>query len=240
MNDRLIEKLQKILALAGNNPNQAEAELAMAKAQEMALAHGIDLALIGKADDADVDEIMQETLDMGQRLPTVNSFISDILVKFFDVRIIMSGSRQSGRRLIFVGTRDAIQTAKYIYSWLGDTMVRCWQNYYHNTAGVELSSKQSYLFGFHNGLVNKLDRNRKEIEASKLTNTNDRNKYAVACVNMKEKIQNFLDDTFENLRKVPTKSVRINQESYGRGVTDGNNCNIAKGGIGNRTAGMIS
>lgn len=240
MNDKLIEKLRKLLALAGNNPSQAEAELAMSKAQAMALEHGIDLALIGQVTDED-DSVIQEHIEMGQRLPTVNTFITNVLTKFFNVRIILSGSRESGRRLIFVGKRDSIDTAKYIYTWLGDTMVRCWKKYYHNTPGINLNDKQSYLFGFYNGLVGKLDRNRKEVEASKITNDSDRNKYAVACVNLNQQIQSFIDDAFPSLRKTATKSIRVNADSYSRGMADGNNCNIAKGGIApNKVAGVIA
>ena len=49
MNDKLIERLKKLLALAGNNPSQEEANAAMAKAQAVALEHGIDLALLGES-----------------------------------------------------------------------------------------------------------------------------------------------------------------------------------------------
>lgn len=239
MNDKLIEKLRKLLALAGNNPSQSEAELAMSKAQEMALEHGIDLALIGQAPDED-DVIIEERIEMGQRLPTTNTFVTNILTKFFNVRIILSGSRVSGRRLVFVGKKESIDTAKYIYSWLGETMVRCWRTYYDNTPGINLADKQSYLFGFYNGLVGKLNRNRNEIESSKLTNDGDRNKYAVACVNLSQRIQSFIDENFDGIRKTATKSIAINAASYSKGIMDGNACNIAKGGIDNRVVGMIA
>jgi len=239
MNDKLIEKLRKLFALAGNNPSQAEAELAMSKAQAMAVEHGIDLALIGQVTDED-DSVIQERIEMGQRLPTVNTFITSVLTKFFNVRIILSGNREMGRRLIFVGKRDAIDTAKYIYTWLGETMVRCWKRYYHNTPAINLNDKQSYLFGFYSGLVGKLDRNRQEIESSKLTNDSDRNKYAVACLNLNQQIQSFMDDNFDHIRKAASKNINVNPTSYSKGIVDGNACNIAKGGIGNnRVAGMI-
>lgn len=231
MNDRLIDKLKKLLALAGNNPSQHEAELAMAKAQALAIENGIDLALIGNVDDNDDNEIVREDLELGQRLPTVNNFVTNILIEFFNVRIITSGNRTNGRRVIFVGKRDAIETARYVYSWLGDTMVRCWHNYYHNTPGTYLSFKQSYLLGFYNGLYNKLIQNRRSVEADKLTNDADKNKYAIACVNLKEQLQNFIDAEFNNLRKMPAKKITVHNDSYSRGHTDGSNCNIAKGAL---------
>ena len=53
MNDALIQKLKKLLALAGNNPSQQEAEAALSKAQALAIENGIDLALVGSNEQED-------------------------------------------------------------------------------------------------------------------------------------------------------------------------------------------
>jgi len=230
MNDTLINKLKKLLALAGNNPSQQEAEAALAKAQSLAIENGIDLALIGSNEQE--DDIVQDEMEFGGRLPTVNVYITNVLTQFFNVRIITSGGRNSGRKLIFVGKQSDINTAKYVYGWLSDTMVRCWHNYYKNN-DVALSHKQSYLFGFYNGLVNKLDVNKYRVEKEKLKTTEDKSKYAVATVNLEKKIQSFIDDEFPNLRSSATKRISVDTNSYNRGVNDGFVCNIAKGGIDN-------
>ena len=239
MNDALILKLKKLLALAGNNPSQGEAEAALAKAQSLAIENGIDLALIGSSEDE--EDIVRENMEFGQRLPTVNVYISNVLTKFFNVRIITSGGRSGGRKLIFIGKQSDINTAKYVYTWLSETMVRCWHNYYKaNTHVINLSHKQSYLFGFYNGLISKLESNKKTVESDKLKTTEEQNKYAVAVVNLQKKIQDFIDNEFENLRSGATKRISMNNDSYSRGLTDGINCNIAKGGIGNRAVAQLA
>jgi hypothetical protein len=241
MNDQLIEKLKKLLALSGNNPSIAEAEAAMQKAQAIALEHGIDLALIGESQAESEAEIIRDEMEFGKRLPTVNNYVSNILISFFNVRLISTGGRNNGRSLIFVGKRDAVQTAKYVYTWLADTMVRCWHNYYHNTHGALLDHKQSYLVGFYRGLNAKLEMNQHKVESAKLTNDADKNKYAVACVNLKEKIQDFIDEEFGKLGKPPNKKVTMDAASYASGHVAGSNCNIAKGGLaGGRVAGYLS
>jgi len=239
MNDKIIERLKKLLALAGNNPSQAEAEAAMAKAQSVAIEHGIDLAMIGDSQAENETEIIRDEMEFGQRLPTVSTYVCNVLVSFFNVKIITSGGRNNGRKLIFVGKRDDISTAKYIYTWLAETMVRCWHSYYKNSSVVSLSHKQSYLFGFYNGLTAKLQTNKLSVEADRLKTDVDKNKYAIACVNLQKKIQNFIDNEFDNLRKGAAKKVEMNTTSYSRGVSDGNNCNISKGGISNRTVGEL-
>lgn len=48
VSERVIERIKKLLALAGNNPNEAEAQAAAAKAQEMLEQHNLDIATIGR------------------------------------------------------------------------------------------------------------------------------------------------------------------------------------------------
>ena len=240
MNNKIIERLKKLLALAGNNPSQAEAEAALSKAQAVAIEHGIDLAMLGESQAENETEIIREEMEFGQRLPTVNIYVCNVLVSFFNVKIITSGGRYNGRKLVFVGKRDDINTAKYIYSWLAETMVRCWHSYYSNTNGITLSHKQSYFFGFYNGLSRKLQVNKRDIESDRLKTELDKNKYAVAVVNLQKKIQDFIDNEFDNLRTGGKKKVQMNNESYSRGVSDGVNCNIAKGGIGNRAVAQLA
>lgn len=49
IDDRLIEKMKKLLALASNNDNEHQAEAAMAKLQEMLEAHNLDMAVLGQS-----------------------------------------------------------------------------------------------------------------------------------------------------------------------------------------------
>jgi hypothetical protein len=47
VSEKIIERIKKLLALANNNPNEAEAQSAAAKAQEMLEQHNLDVAAIG-------------------------------------------------------------------------------------------------------------------------------------------------------------------------------------------------
>lgn len=240
MNDALITKLQKLLALAGNNPSQGEAEAAMAKAQALALENGIDLAMIGNAED-DSNKVVMEGMSFGQRLPTVNTYVTSILAEFFNVKLLFTGNRELGRGLIFIGKRDDIHTAKYIYRWLADTMVRCWHTYYHTISGVKLAQKQSYLYGFYHGLQLKLKANKQTVFDSKLTNDDSRQKYALACVNLEQRMTDFINAKFgDSVKKQQKKTIDVDPSSYSKGVNDGSNCNIAKGELSGTVAGALA
>jgi hypothetical protein len=180
-------------------------------------------------------------MEFGKRLPTVNNYITNVLTKFFNVRIITSGGRYGGRKLIFIGKQSDINTAKYVYTWLSDTMVNCWHNYYNvNSNTVSISHKQSYLFGFYNGLVSKLDANKVSVEKEKLKTVDEQNKYSIVVVNLQKKIQSFIEDEFPKLRTGATKRISMDSNSYNNGLKDGINCNIAKGGIGNRAVAQLA
>jgi hypothetical protein len=161
------------------------------------------------------------------------------LTKFFNVRIISSGGRYGGRKLIFIGKQCDISTAKYVYTWLSDTMVNCWHNYY-NSNNVLLSHKQSYLFGFYNGLVSKLEANKVSVEKERLKTVDEQNKYSIVVVNLQKKIQSFIEEEFPKLRTGATKRISMDNNSYNNGLKDGINCNIAKGGIGNRAVAQLA
>lgn len=49
IDDKLIERMRKLLALATNNDNEHQATAAMAKLQEMLEAHNLDMAILGKS-----------------------------------------------------------------------------------------------------------------------------------------------------------------------------------------------
>ena len=41
--------------------------------------------------------VTREDMEFGKRLPTVNNYITNVLTKFFNVRIITSGGRYGGQ-----------------------------------------------------------------------------------------------------------------------------------------------
>lgn len=65
VDDKIIERIQKLLNLAAKNPNEAEAALAAAKAQELLTEHGLSTATIERAQDAKAGKREQAMVDGG-------------------------------------------------------------------------------------------------------------------------------------------------------------------------------
>ena len=49
MKKNIISKIEKLLALAGNNPSEAEAQAALLKAQQLMAEHNLDMAQFEEA-----------------------------------------------------------------------------------------------------------------------------------------------------------------------------------------------
>ena len=58
-----IEKIKKLLALAGNNPSEEEAQAAMLKAQELLLQNGLTMEEVTSHGEPAKKEVTEEKLD---------------------------------------------------------------------------------------------------------------------------------------------------------------------------------
>ena len=52
--EKIVERIRKLLALAGNNPSEAERDAAMAKAQQLLIDYNISMKEVDHTDDSDV------------------------------------------------------------------------------------------------------------------------------------------------------------------------------------------
>jgi hypothetical protein len=204
----IVEKIKKLLAL-GTSSFAAEAELALQKAQEIALAHKIDLLKI-KADatkqNEKNDNFVKKTLELNKRVPIAHDFVCLILIRFFDVLVLTTGSRDIGKRIVVLGTEQNVDTAIYLYGFLTEAMDRCWNQFYKSTPGIVLQYKKSYFLGFYQGLNQKLSDNQIKIEKNLLTTSENKNNYAVAVATKKEELTKFQNKLFGKVIVVPVKS----------------------------------
>lgn len=65
--NRISDKIRKLMALAGNNPSEAEAAAAMAKAQELLASYNLDMAQLDQST-ATADRDKRDAMGGGVRL----------------------------------------------------------------------------------------------------------------------------------------------------------------------------
>ena len=126
--DRMIDRIRKLLALAGSN-NQHEAELAMRTAHELMLRHNIDLAAARAQRDFEVRHVGDAT----RRSNRVESAVIGLLTEYFFVEAIqipvyLPRLGHRGNVYELVGTRPNLEMACHVYEFLLATCARLWRD----------------------------------------------------------------------------------------------------------------
>ena len=236
--DQLVSKIRKLLALGNFNDNGNQAELALAKAKQLAVEYEIDLASIEIFDEKPKLEpiIKGEGIDSGSRFSVTQKFVNWIVQNHFNVKIIMSGGRYGGRYINFIGKKIDVETATYVNSFLNAELMRLWHNYQKKN-NLRAAVRNSYLYGLYQGLDAKLAETKKQAEEGKFSTMNDgqkvRGNYQLMVVNEKQRLEKAVGDFYPHLRKVSISVGRaFRQDVIGDGKRDGRNINITRG-IGN-------
>jgi hypothetical protein len=220
-----VDKIRKLLELGNNNSNPHESALALEKAQQLALEHGINLSQLPANPTS--EGIDHTTLHAGKRLVVAHKYVAKILVSFFNVALLTSGGRLTGRKIYLVGKKTDVQTAVFVYNFLAEAMGNCWRNYYAENPSIGLTHKDSYFMGFYVGLRTQLDANREKIESD---NKDKMAGYQLMRITDDTKIKNHITNMFGVVRHAPTKkTTSVYGETYRAGIEEGENFTIATG-----------
>lgn len=232
MNPIILEKLKKLLQLH-KGASGAESDLALEKAQALATQHNIDLAL------AVVQEPVKEEFVEGEyvekkRKCVAQRFISRILGDHFNVKVIYSGSRFYGQKILFLGRKSDVDFAIYVQGFLKSHMLNAWDNY-KKLNDVKTSHRATFFEGFWRGLDLKLSEAKKKQENESFgglapeIQDSSREKYALVVQNEKVERENFVKKKYEKLRKL--QSARLNYyggDTSSAGFSHGYTTNIAR------------
>lgn len=153
--ESILSKIQKLLAL-GQSSNQAEAEAALAKAQELMIRHNIEMQEVNEktrgyvADDYTVDNVPYDfTID--------KKYICDILRKFFFVDIV---DEPRIHNFMIIGTKDNVAIAQFLRLHIRQKFNDCWQTYKIKNGLSGVDGKKNYYYGLWVGLCEKLQKER--------------------------------------------------------------------------------
>jgi len=219
MNEDLLNKLKKLLNLSKSG-NQFEAELALQKATAMAVDNGIDLAIIASRNEKVEEklEMVEEEIQCGQRLPSLQKYASWLLKSQFNVEIVYSGGRYGGRCINILGDKKDVEFAKFVNEFVQDDMQRRWE-YYKKSNSVSISFKQTFMYNLYLGLNAKLNEAKNKAEETRFSemgpssNVSDvKAQYSLVISNKKDAVQAFLKKSYSNLSRSKTR-INANQNS---------------------------
>lgn len=148
----IVEKIRKLLALAGNNPSEAEAQAAYAKAQKLMAEYSIELS---EEQGKEIECIMMEATH-----PSNNGYrkhLAVIIADNFRVKTFVNGDNQ---KVMFFGVKEDVEVAVEVFNHAykysrrrGAYMERKAREAGYSTRGVA----NSYWLGFCKGLKAILD-----------------------------------------------------------------------------------
>jgi hypothetical protein len=112
--EKIIERVRQLLALANNNDNPQEAALAAQRAQELMQRHKVSSAQLDVEDDV---EVVERVLTTGKAVSKWKSgLLTGVCEAFCCKAFILAGP--TGRRLTLIGKRDDADAAVYVYRYL--------------------------------------------------------------------------------------------------------------------------
>ena len=153
----IIIKIQKVLALASNNPSIEEGQNAMLMAQKMMLENNITMSDVSISE-IQTKEAVDQTILSNSRSSWWHQNLAPIIADNFKCFMYRNRNRISGITSIkFVGLKDDVETAKNVYLYAIEVISYNYRKYVNenkdriSTIGI----KNQYILGFLDGLKDK-------------------------------------------------------------------------------------
>jgi len=164
--DRVIERIRKLLALASSE-NQHEAELAMKKAHELMLRHNIEQSEAVHAYD------VMHLGTPSRRANPVELEVVGIISEFFFVEVIrvpvyLPRSGAHAQTFEIIGARENVAMAAHVHAFLLATAERLWQENRTDRRVRGGRDRLAYQCGVIRGFRDKLLGERKELKGQGL------------------------------------------------------------------------
>jgi hypothetical protein len=218
MNSDIFDKLKKILALAERGGTQAEMEVAMAKAQELASKHNIELGevMAQRSEDDQADVIETDRADISFRAGTKkpeHTYIVQVLMTCFEVRAVYVGNY----KLVFIGEKTDVQLAQFCFKFLESQFSKLMRRYVASVGGSGYGNKNQQ-HSFYTGLASGISAvNRRIREEAKASNES----MALVLVKKEEAVNKRAAEEFPCLRKAKKSNYEVDYNALTNGISAG-------------------
>lgn len=217
-NSNIIEKIQKVLALASNNPSAEEGQTAMLLAQKMMAENNISMSDVSVTE-IKTKEVVDQVVDSSRRMSWWQNHLGGIIADNFKCGIYINKNRREGTTNIkFVGLKNDVELAKQIYLYAVEVISHNYKEYVRKNSDRMFTKgiKNQYILGFLEGLKEKFSEQIKN------------NTWGLVLVK-DQLVDKALKDL--NLRKAGKTTININGNELDRynGYRDGKSFNLISG-----------
>ena len=226
IDERIVDKIRKLLALGSNNPESNEAGAALKKAAELAEMYGLSLA--------DVDKTSGETKIERMTLATVNmrrygmwmSPLAGKIAKIFDCHVVISAD---GGDYTFVGTPTDMQLAIWYFKLIRLKIIRQGKSKFKT-----IKEQKTYGWGAVLTVTERLE----EMFVKTQENIRTADTKALVVVKNDTVVKKF-HEMYPNLRTQKSKITLGSREAFEAGQQDGRRMGIHSGEVGRRKQTVI-
>lgn len=227
MNESVVERIKKLLRLAQSS-NRHEAELALARAFELAQKHQIDVSTLDLDDES--EKIMHEWFNFGGRVEYLNARAMGIVITFFNVSACLDKPR-----VVFVGSETDIAIARYVYEFIVAAGKRQLRDFENDERSVRRrmtpNKRRGFYQGFIYGISRQLTDRRKQMQIE------DGGKTAIVLVEKQRQRDELLAEVVGGKTKtIVHREMRKNLDALWSGYVAGSNTKINKPLSGTREA----
>lgn len=223
-NKDILEKIRKLLRLADTSrgATESEAQLALAKAQELMTRHNIDSALLRmeRGEAGSGFTVDKGKVDLPKTLNPADLMILSLLQGHFNVKTILMPNGR-GTPVDIIGSPADIDFAIYVFQYLRQTFFRCWNEFKRVHANPD---KASYYRGLRDGLNTALKEARQRAEES--YGSGERQTYGLVLVDQQAAIKQYVDEHYGKLRKRSGARRKMHSGSYTAGESKGRTIQI--------------
>ena len=223
-NKDILEKIRKLLRLADTSrgATESEAQLALAKAQELMTRHNIDSALLRmeRGESGHGFTVDKGKVDLPKTLNPADLMILSLLQGHFNVKTILMPNGR-GTPVDIIGSPADIDFAIYVFQYLRQTFFRCWNEFKRVHANPD---KASYYRGLRDGLNTALKEAKQRAEES--YGSGERQTYGLVLVDQQAAIKQYVDEHYGKLRKRSGARRKMHSGSYTAGESKGRTIQI--------------
>jgi hypothetical protein len=243
MENKIVDRIRKFLALAANNNSPEEAAQAAARAQELMFQYQIGEADLDMGEaKREVEEVVNESVhDAGRQREVWKAALANSIAKSFGC-VLYTDQTGDKTKYQVVGLKSVVQTVGYMFSYLSNEISRLADAAWAQEKGSSLHSARTWKNSFRLGAVNTVYKRLKEqqghqeqkvaamVQAAKAAPTASKSTALALYKSDQERVA----DTYQELRKskrLRTKrsTYRHSASAYERGQAAGNSLGLGGG-----------
>ena len=227
MDQKIIEKLQKLLALSGSD-NEHEADMAMRKAEELMREHNLsvaDVALNGSG----AHVISAEVVGLTKSSQKWEMFLGSAIALAFNGRAIRSRATL-GWKFTFVAGRTDLELIVDLYERLRCPIRRMSDAYVSSNAHPGLVSPRTLHNSYRLGMITIISKRLKQLQENTAPKDDTRNTYGMTgreLMIVKDKaVEQRVTKLFPRVKTTCARASSVEGTAYQQGQNDGRNISL--------------